>query len=57
MATTPVKQYATRLVRAVEKGFDNITLREPGEEFMFSGPPGSWFVDVPPKSQKVDDLL
>lgn len=51
-------QHPTRLVRATKRGFDNVTLREPGEEFMFSGPPGSWFEDVPAKQQRsnVNDL-
>lgn len=46
--------HPTRMVRAVAQGFDNITLRQVGEEFLFSGAPGSWFVDVPAKVKKPD---
>lgn len=59
MAQPSVKQWSTRQVRALERGFDNITLREPGEVFSYSGPPGKWLEDVPAgkvKRETADDL-
>lgn len=31
-----------RTYRAIQKGFDGVTIREPGETFQFEGKPGSW---------------
>lgn len=40
--------------KAKSKGYDGVKLREPGEEFDFSGPQGKWMelVEDKPKTQK-----
>jgi hypothetical protein len=37
-------------VRALERGFDGVSLREPGEEFEFDGKPAAWFEPVDKKA-------
>lgn len=36
---------------AVKRGFDGMTTREVGEEFMFAGPQGKWMKLVEPEAE------
>lgn len=39
-------------VRALAVGYDNVVLRNPGEEFDYDGPPGSWIQFLDPKDKE-----